>query len=122
MAVTHRWPLPCDHRAAGEARRLVRSVLADWPFVDDAILVASELAANAIEHGEQPVELRLDVFADRVRVCVVNAAGDRIPEVRTVGDDAARGRGLALVHALAADWGWEHDGDRLSVWADLVRP
>jgi hypothetical protein len=85
---------------------------------DDAVQIASELAANAIGHGEPPVELLLDVAPDRVRISVSSvSARDPRPRVATLDD--VRGRGLAIVAQLSHDWGWHRAEGRLHVWADL---
>lgn len=43
------------------------------------------------------------------------------PEPRAVGDDAESGRGLTVVAALSARWGWERTGYRHKrIWAELA--
>ncbi len=54
--------LPDDLSSVATARRFVRETLAEWgiaePF-DDALLVVSELAANALTHGQSSYRVRL---------------------------------------------------------------
>lgn len=118
------WVLPDDLSAARAARvhiagDLARRGVADH-VADDILLVASELAANAIRHGSPPALLRLEYSAGRVRVTVSNHGGSADPIVREAAPDAAHGRGLAMVRALADDTGWMRVGDRLDVWAEFA--
>ncbi len=99
-------------RGTGEQVRAVRafarSVLAGHPACDDAVLVASELASNAVAHSASGTQGGL--FAVRVArvtgthaavlVTDQGAAGD--PCVRAADDDAESGRGLAVVRALSS--------------------
>jgi serine/threonine-protein kinase RsbW len=121
--VNHCWELPGDLSAAASARRRIRSVLDDHQVADetkdDAELVASELAANAIRYGTPPFTLSADVTADRIRITVSNHGGSTDPQLTEAGADSGNGRGLAIIAALAADLGWEHDGERLDVWAEV---
>lgn len=119
MGMSHRWPLPADHTAGRHARILVGQLLTGLPMADDAVLIASELAENAIRHGDPPTELHVDVTDGTVRICVVNTGQRGEPRVVDATHEDDRGRGLALVQALADDWGWHRDGDTTHVWAEL---
>jgi serine/threonine-protein kinase RsbW len=124
--VTHEWVLPDDMSAARVARSLVERSLASMGVTgesrDDAVLIASELAANGVRHGEPPVTLRLATHDDRLRITVANHGASPDPRILTADPDAEHGRGLAMVEALAAEVGWDRDADRLDVWADIVLP
>lgn len=117
------WVLPDDLSAARAARTHVAEDLARrgvlGPLADDILLVASELAANAIRHGSPPALLRLDDSPGRLRVTVSSHGGSTEPMVLDAAADADHGRGLAMVRALAEDVGWLRDGDRLDVWAEF---
>lgn len=82
------------------------------------VLIASELAANAVVHAGTPyvVELRL---GDTVRIEVTDS-GSAAPFVRLAPPDAESGRGLFIVATLAArcgvDWGDEYK----VVWAEVT--
>lgn len=121
--MTLEWELPSDLSAAGAARAHVRTALespsASDELIDDAVLVASELAANAIRHGSPPVSLLLDVEPGLVRITVRNRDDGSDPHILEADDDAHHGRGLAIAAALASDIGWTRHGDRLDVWAVL---
>jgi anti-sigma regulatory factor (Ser/Thr protein kinase) len=108
---------------AGEAvrvRREITSYLRDCPATEDIVLIASELAANAIVHSRS----RGGTFAVR---CQVSAGAARV-EVEDMGgpwrprqpDD--RPHGLDIVQALTGHDGWgiqpADSGGRLT-WARL---
>lgn len=120
MSVLGRWTLPGDPTAAAAAREAIRSALqgqrGDLP--GDAELVATELVTNAVRHGSGDVLLALEQEGDVLQVAVTGAApGD--PEARSAPTEAPSGRGLAIVAALADDWGWRREGERVTVWARL---
>ncbi|MGH8995828.1 MAG: ATP-binding protein [Acidimicrobiales bacterium] len=67
----------------------------DWPLLDDAVLVASELASNAVRHAHSPY--RVDLYRlsqDGVRV-EVHDSSDLIPELTTESADEESARGRA---------------------------
>lgn len=107
------------------ARDFVAAALQTWgaghELYDDAALVVSELAVNAIRHAESGFTVSLDRIDDRVRITVGDA--DPTPPVRRSADlRAMSGRGLALVDAVAAAWGSSPaEGGKL-VWAEVGGP
>jgi anti-sigma regulatory factor (Ser/Thr protein kinase) len=115
--------LPRRPESVGTARRLVRAALAAWSLddlADDSMLIVSELVSNAVQHARSRF-IRVTVTrpeAMRVRIGVVDKS-KRLPEFREphVGDDG--GRGLALVGALAKDWGTDQLPWGKRVWAEL---
>ncbi len=128
-----RFELPPDPIAAPMARRHLRGTLDGWsePTVDDASLMVTEVVANAVEHGDPPVELGISVAYGRACVAV-HDANPALPSARALeewGDDggsagppqpAEHGRGLFLVSALSDRWGTERvpdDGKR--VWFEV---
>jgi anti-sigma regulatory factor (Ser/Thr protein kinase) len=86
--------------------------------VDDAELAVSELVTNAVRHGGPPIVLRLVVADDRVSIEVRDGGSGR-PVLRRPDADAMSGRGLALVRAVAEDWGVRQDGAGKVVHATL---
>lgn len=118
--------LPDDDSAASVARRIVRETLRDTSpedehFVDVAVQVVSELASNAVSHGDPPYGLDVVAVDQGLRLTVTNHGAQGEPQVKSAPTDAGRGRGLAMVEELADDWGWDRDGDLLAVWATVSR-
>ena len=114
--------------AAKAARDFTKSTLAEWQLGDlvtEAVLIASELVTNAIRHGGccgdgAPVELAWQRQASRV-VCVVTDCNSKPPVLGVADADAESGRGLQVVQALAATWGWMLLGaTSKAVWAALT--
>ncbi|WP_438828006.1 ATP-binding protein [Streptomyces tropicalis] len=73
--------------------------------------------------ARREIRARWEVTEDRVRVTVADADG-ALPGARTAGADDESGRGLALVAALADDWGAARRacGVGKEVWFLLVLP
>lgn len=121
--------------AAFWARRHTEEVLRHWgppaEMVESAVLVVSELVANAVKatadgldereqrlYDHRPAALpyvrlaalgvvRLTLCSDYRRVLVeVWDHGPGIPVLGDPADDALSGRGLMLVDSLCGRWGW----------------
>ena len=91
-------------------------------IVDGALLVAGELVANALEHGSAPASLELSTTgANGVEVSVFDGGGETALSAREPSPDVFRGRGLAIVAAVASEWGVERAPDGKRVWA-LITP
>lgn len=101
--------LVAEPESVGEARRLVRSALCDRGIdrqrVQDALLVTSELASNAIRHGScrgDRFELEFKLAPNRLSLCVRDAGRARSgPQALALGAERSAGRGLAIVSRLA---------------------
>jgi serine/threonine-protein kinase RsbW len=107
-----------------EARRFITSLLRDWPAVDTAELIVSELATNAIRHtasGRFGGRFLVSVQAhpDRLWLGVLDEGGHSSPLVFRHSPDGEDGRGLLLVSSLAIDWGVWGDERGRTVWAAL---
>jgi anti-sigma regulatory factor (Ser/Thr protein kinase) len=104
------------------ARQFVDEMLAEWKIEelrDDALLVVSELTANAITHAESACLLRLSVTEATLRIEVVDT-GDGTPEPQPSSNTEEHGRGLHLITALTTAWGMEViPGEGKLVWAEL---
>ncbi|MFF4017649.1 ATP-binding protein [Streptomyces sp. NPDC001843] len=106
------WRLPRHARSVGRARALLREQAASWGLpqevTDTAELLLSELMTNAYRHAKAPAHreiwARCAVVEDRLRVTVTDAS-DTLPTPGKASPDDESGRGLALVAALADDWG-----------------
>lgn len=116
------------------ARDFTRTTLRDWQLdmlAYEAVIIASELVTNAIRHGvsfaaggsERPdVGLAWQRHASRL-ICVVTDPSATPPVLTTSGPDAESGRGLQVVQALAAAWGWMMlSAQEKAVWAALLLP
>ena len=118
----------CDPADVGPARRWTeRALMTRLPdtasaVVGDAVLVVSELVTNAIRAHCSAVAVGIAVEPDSVRVAVSdNAAGTPTPKQAAPEEPA--GRGLAIVAAVARQWGvrpCDIDGrEGKEVWARL---
>ncbi len=124
--------------AAQWARRQAVHLLRRWQVKADVIEVArllvSELITNAVRHPHanddvspyssrssvRSVVLRLLMEGDSLFLLVED--GDlRPPMLKAVGADAESGRGVFLVDALSANWGYDYPADSTGkiVWAQL---
>ncbi|MFJ1672014.1 ATP-binding protein [Streptomyces bottropensis] len=108
-----------------EARHFVAALLQERGVADDAVLVVSELATNAVRHTLSGSAggwfLVVVAFrADGVRLEVVDQGGDNVPEMCEVVSQDNGGRGLWLVSACAKDWGVKDVPSGRTVWADLI--
>lgn len=117
--------LPHDATSVRVARDFIREKLAEWglePLLDDALLVTSELATNAITHADSGCRIRLSLNDSTLRIDVVDT-GAGTPEPQPESQTEEHGRGLHLVDALTTAWGLEMvPGEGKLVWAELARP
>ncbi|HVB44700.1 MAG TPA: ATP-binding protein [Streptosporangiaceae bacterium] len=89
-------------------RQFIRTALPAHPALDDAVLVASELAANAVGHtasgnpgGFFLVHVTV-VSPQAIAVLVTDQGSGQDPRPQDVSADDEAGRGLAIVTALAS--------------------
>jgi CheY-like chemotaxis protein/anti-sigma regulatory factor (Ser/Thr protein kinase) len=117
--------LPHELTSVATARRFVAQQVSEWKaeqILADAVLVTSELAANAIMHADSSCRIRLSLTTATLRIDVIDA-GAGTPEPQLADLTAEHGRGLRMVAAVAAAWGMEAlPGDGKLVWAELKRP
>lgn len=117
--------LPRELTSVRLARRFVAEHLEEWgieELLDDALLVTSELAANAITHAESACKIRISRTPSSVRIDVIDA-GSGTPEPQPPSSTSEHGRGLHLVDAITSAWGLDDiPGDGKVVWAELARP
>jgi anti-sigma regulatory factor (Ser/Thr protein kinase) len=104
------------------ARRFVKDTLRGWQceaLLDDALLVVSELATNAVIHSHAAFTVHLHRAGNRVRIAVRDS-NDAAPVAGDAPDMALGGRGLAMVAAVSDDWGCEQAGSGKTVWAEFA--
>ena len=144
------WPLSAGIGPLGAlptVPRVVRSfstaVLGTWgltAFADDAALLMSELATNAVAaatglDGRPRYDdsgglhlLWAGLLSDRTRLRLevwdTVPVGLGVPVQRRAGATDESGRGLELLDALSAVWGWEPVPGRAAkkVWAECAQP
>ena len=121
---------PPSHRnlpgRPGQVRH-ARAALGGWlrgcPQADEAILIASEFAANSVLHSASrdggTITLRVEVRPDRLQIEVEDAGGPWRDGLR----DDSRPHGLDVVTAIAGPGNWGIDGDARgrTAWATLGR-
>ena len=120
--------LPSDPTAAATARGVVADELAQElgdlygdSLRDDALLLTSELVTNAVLHATTGVELSVVTGHDALHV-EVSDGDPALPEPRVADVEDLGGRGLALVAALASDWGVKLAPPGKVVWFELPLP
>ena len=109
-----------SREAPAAARHFTVATLAAWgaaDFADDAALVVTELAANAIVHAHSAFTVILSALDDLLRISVRDATPLRGNTLRAVPL-----HGLGAVDAMASQWGVEPLGAAgKTVWVDLHR-
>lgn len=110
--------LPAKLSAVSTARHWVSDYCAD-ALNDDVRpvleLLTSEVVANAVLHGGGALTLAVGRAPGEV-VVAVSDASPQPPKVKAVELEATGGRGVALVEALATEWGWEPHLSGKRVW------
>jgi anti-sigma regulatory factor (Ser/Thr protein kinase) len=119
--------------AARAAREFTGQILRGWDLLvvaEDAAVIVSELVTNALRHGScavngaahENVELILWRRCRQV-VCAVTDPGIGAPVLVQPDPFGEAGRGLQVVQALSATWGWARlGGSRKAVWAAMGVP
>lgn len=123
--VTVKRSFPGKPDQVARVRGFVRLVLGPVPVADEAVLLASELATNAIVHtasghgGTFAVTVRR--YPSAVCVEVHDAGAHRMPVPRAQDHQAEEGRGLGLglVSLIADSWGHSGDQNGRSVYFEL---
>jgi len=121
--------IPGQPRHLRAARAFVTDTLGpDCPCADVAVLLASELIANAMQHSYsrrdgQTITVNLIVIPGGIRAEVIDAGGPTVPSLRPTQfgqpDLAERGRGLQLVDMLADRWDYSRDEAVTVTWFEL---
>ncbi len=106
-----------------KARDFTRRVLASCPVLDEAVLLLSELATNALEHTATGSGGHFDVLIYRYETLLIIAVRDegsyKVPATRSLDELAEDGRGLGLVELIADRWGYCGDERGRTVWFEL---
>ena len=95
-------------------------------YADDAEIIISELVTNAIQHVRGDGKETIGVTLARARnqegvTVVVSDSSPAGPVMREMPTDSTQGRGLQIVEALSAHWGWHPEGGGKAIFAILAR-
>ena len=113
-----------EPQSARAARRFVAATVEQWGYPQEAYtasLLVSELVTNAVRHARAPLGLRLHLTEHEI-VTEITDDSSRLPRPHRADPDDESGRGLALVDALADDWGTRLTEAGKAVWFTLAVP
>jgi len=100
---------PGSYDQVRQVRLFVARVLEGCPVADEAVLLSSELATNAITHtaSGEGGKFIVNVYRGETRLMVTvrDDGSDQAPTVRPGGEVAESGYGLGLVELMADGWG-----------------
>jgi anti-sigma regulatory factor (Ser/Thr protein kinase) len=118
--------LPSTPYSVQMARFYIRAALTYHnlgDYAEDAEAVTSELVTNAIEHaGALRFGLEVMRLAGSGAVAVIVTDPSPNPPVkRDPAADTEHGRGLNIVEALSASWGWRPEDPGKAVYSILAR-
>jgi len=110
-----------DTDSVRSVRRWVSDVASEWLLaeVETIVLLASELATNAVLHARTEYEVRVSLIEGETIRMEVFDHNSRLPSIASVPTDATSGRGLLIVQALASSWGIDNHSDGKTVWFEL---
>jgi hypothetical protein len=90
-------------------------------FVDDVLLMVSEVVTNACVHTTGPLGLEVDCAPDRLRIEVTDPS-PAAPVPRQPNPSTPGGFGLFVVERLAKAWGYAPRGAGKVVWLEVEWP
>jgi anti-sigma regulatory factor (Ser/Thr protein kinase) len=95
-------------------------------YADDAEMITSELVTNAVQHacanGTQTIGIILTHAGSPATVTIaVSDSSPHGPLRRDTATSGQQGRGLQIVEALSARWGWRREDGGKAVFAVLDR-
>ena len=95
-----------DPESVPAARRFVLGAVGRLPreIGESVALMVSELATNAILHGQTDFEIDVELTEESLLVAVTDG-GRGSPEVQQPAVTEMHGRGLMIVQSLADEWG-----------------
>lgn len=105
---------PTPH-SVGRVRAFIQQAATNPRLVADMTLVASELATNVIRHANTGFTVRITEKRRVVRLEISD--GSSIPPAIDDLDDSKRG--LRIVEALTAAWGFDATDHGKTIWAEF---
>jgi anti-sigma regulatory factor (Ser/Thr protein kinase) len=121
--------IPAVPEQVRAARAFVAGALGKSRIDSDLVLLlASELVTNSVRHSGSAVPggvvtVTVAAGAEVVRVEVTDRIGDGVPVLPSAAapadGESAGNRGLWLVDALSARWGFERGGGLATTWFEL---
>ena len=112
-----------DPSSVPDARDFVRGQLEAWGanhLREDASLIVTELATNAVIHADSAFGVRLKLSPRLLRIEVTDTDPASTPEPQPFSETAEGGRGMVLISALSASWGVETKTGNVKVtWAEV---
>ena len=95
-------------------------------YADDAEAITSELVTNVVQHvcgdGSETVGVILArAWNPESVTVVVSDSSPEGPAMREAPADSERGRGLQIVEALSAHWGWHPQHGGKEIFAVLAK-
>lgn len=123
--------LPFDFATPGIARTRLASFLtrhrASPQVIDDALIVISEMIANAISHGEPSpdgtIEISWAITGTLLELSVHDGGSGGALEPIDFDEDSLSGRGLSIINRVADRW-WVDmsQGTRVNAELGLIAP
>ena len=104
--------LPFEASSPAIARTRLASFLtlnrAASPVIDDALIVVSEMIANAVSHGSPTsaggIEISWSISGDLLELSVLDAGSGGSLEPIDFDEDSLSGRGLSIISTVADRW------------------
>lgn len=115
---TYELALEAERRNVSKARKFATErarALGLEECVDVVELLVSEAVTNAVLHAGTSLKVRLLWNGGVLRVEVTDGSPTKAVK-RNYEADAATGRGVTLIEALAADWGTDSSAEGKTVW------
>jgi two-component sensor histidine kinase len=107
-------------QSAGEVRRFVARHLPADVDIDLVVLLATELATNALLHARTAFEVEIDISTNEITVGIRDS-DPTVPVPTEPDDQATSGRGLRMVRLGAASWGIDAGDDGKRIWFAVAR-
>jgi hypothetical protein len=125
FSLVRTWTLDSARQLTGLRAEILREVTADGavpqedlgPVAHHMVLVASELATNALEHGKPPTIVRLMRDGTRYLLDVADHDLNTTPYVAGARIPGNGGFGLQIARRLSVDVGWYTAEATKHVWA-----